>query len=144
MRDHLREPAPSPSASGKLSKTLLAAALAGGVFVHALPLDAEEAQTRVKGYFCNAESEQVAFLVETARGESEEMAANNVNKSLSRFTCAYYRPASAVPMGEKTVMRDGLVFKVESYLFLPEKVERWTGAVFGSLQQPAHTADQNI
>jgi hypothetical protein len=31
-------------------------------------------------------------------------------------------------------MDGGLVFKVQSYVFLPEKVERWTGAVFGSLQ----------
>jgi len=34
-----------------------------------------------------------------------------------------------------TVMHDGLVFKLHSYLFLPEKVERWSGSVFGSLQQ---------
>jgi hypothetical protein len=33
-------------------------------------------------------------------------------------------------------MRDGLVFKLHSFMFLPERVERWSGTVFGSLQQP--------
>jgi hypothetical protein len=98
------------------------------------PAVAVESEVRVKGYFCSAQSEQVAFLTFRAGGESEEMAANAVNKSLGKFTCAYYRPASAIQTGEKTVMRNGLVFRVESYLFLPEKVERWTGTVFGSLQ----------
>lgn len=143
MRDHHTSRPPVLSSSARSLKCLAAAAVAGGVFALMAPLNAEQAQTRVKGYFCGAENEQVAFLMETARGESEEMAANNVNKSLSRFTCAYYRPATAVPMGEKTVMRDGLVFKVESYLFLPEKVERWTGSVFGSLQS-FDTGDKNI
>jgi hypothetical protein len=32
------------------------------------------------------------------------------------------------------VMNDGIVYKVQSYIFLPEKVERWTGSYFGSMQ----------
>ena len=63
------------------------------------------------------------------------MAANAVNKSLGKFSCAYYTPADAIYTGEHTVIRDGLVFKLHSFVFLPEKVERWSGTVFGSLQQ---------
>jgi hypothetical protein len=101
---------------------------------------ADDAQVRVKGYFCNAQADQVAFLSLQAQGENEEMAANAVNKSIAKFSCAYYRPATAVQTGEKTVMENGLVFKVQSFLFFPEKVERWTGTVFGSLQ-PAHESN---
>ena len=43
--------------------------------------------------------------------------------------------ADAIYTGEHTVIRDGLVFKLHSFMFLPEKVERWSGTVFGSLQQ---------
>jgi len=105
------------------------------------PATAAASEVRVKGYFCNAPAEQVAFLNFRAQGESDEMAANAVNKSLSKFTCAYYRPATAIQTGEKTVMDGGLVFRVQSYLFLPERVERWTGAVFGSLQSNAGDKD---
>jgi hypothetical protein len=105
------------------------------------PATAADREVRVKGYFCNAPAEQVAFLNFKAQGESDEMAANAVNKSLSKFTCAYYRPATAIQTGEKTVMDGGLVFRVQSYLFLPERVERWTGAVFGSLQSNAGDKD---
>lgn len=105
------------------------------------PAVADESEVRVKGYFCNAPSEQVAFLNLRAQGESEEMAANAVNKSLSKFTCAYYRPATAIQTGEKTVMDGGLVYRVQSYLFLPERVERWTGTVFGSLHSDAGDKD---
>ena len=63
------------------------------------------------------------------------MAANAVNKAIAKFSCAYYLPADAIYTGEHTVMRDGLVFKLHSYVFLPEKVERWSGSVLGSLQQ---------
>jgi hypothetical protein len=105
------------------------------------PAAADDSEVRVKGYFCSAPGEQVAFLNLKAQGESDEMAANAVNKSLGRFTCAYYRPANAIQTGEKTVMDSGLVFKVESYLFLPERVERWTGSVFGSLQSSASDKD---
>jgi hypothetical protein len=31
------------------------------------------------------------------------------------------------------VIEEGLVFKLQSYMFLPEKVERWSGTVFGSM-----------
>lgn len=89
---------------------------------------------RVRGFFCNDKSHSVAFLVEQAKGENEEMAANAVNKRIAKFSCAYYRPADAIHTGEQTVMEDGLVFKLQKYLFLPEKVERWSGTVFGSMQ----------
>jgi hypothetical protein len=108
--------------------------LAGAALGSFPAVKADETMVRVKGYFCNERDEQVAFLTLKAQGEGEEMAANAVNKAASRLSCAYYRPATAIPTGEKTVMKDGLVFRVQSYLFLPEKVERWTGSVFGSLQ----------
>lgn len=89
---------------------------------------------RVRGYFCNAKNDSVAFLVEQAKGENEIMAANAVNKRIAEFSCAYYMRADAIRTGEQTVMEDGLVFKLQKFLFLPEKVERWSGTVFGSLQ----------
>ncbi len=95
--------------------------------------DAGPALERVKGFFCNAKNDSIAFLQPKAKGENEEMAANAVNKSIAAFSCAYYIPATAVHTGEHTVIEDGLVFKLESYVFLPEKVERWRGTVFGSL-----------
>jgi hypothetical protein len=61
------------------------------------------------------------------------MAANAVNKRIAKFSCAYFTPATAVHTGEQTVIEDGIVFKLHSYLFLPEKVERWSGTFFGSL-----------
>jgi len=88
---------------------------------------------RVRGFFCNDRSDQIAFLALKARGENEEVAANAVNKSIAKLSCAYYIPATAVHTGEQTVVEDGLVFKLQSYLFLPEKVERWRGTVFGSM-----------
>jgi hypothetical protein len=39
-------------------------------------------------------------------------------------------------------MKDGLVYKLQSFTFLPEKVERWSGTVLGSLQVTA--SDQDI
>jgi hypothetical protein len=98
------------------------------------PLNADPAVERVRGFFCNAKEDQVAFLLTQAKGENEEIAANIVNKSIAKFSCAYYLPANAILTGERTVIEDGLVFKLQSYLFLPEKVERWSGTVFGSLQ----------
>jgi hypothetical protein len=95
--------------------------------------DAGPALQRVKGFFCNAKGDSIAFLQQKARGENEEMAANAVNKSVATSSCAYYIPATAVHTGEHTVIEDGLVYKLESYMFLPEKVERWRGTVFGSL-----------
>jgi hypothetical protein len=99
-----------------------------------LPASADPGAERVRGFFCNGKSDQVAFLALLAKGENEEMAANAVNKSIGKFSCAYYRPATAVHTGEQTVIDQGLVFKLQSYRFLPEKVERWSGAVFGSMQ----------
>jgi hypothetical protein len=49
----------------------------------------------------------------------------------------------AIHTGEHTVIEGGLVFKLQSYLFLPERVERWSGAVLGSLQQTG-ARDVNI
>ena len=90
---------------------------------------------RVRGFFCNEKTDSINFLMYQAKGENEEMAANAVNKAIAKASCAYYLPADAMYTGEHTVMRDGLVFKLHSYVFLPEKVERWSGSVLGSLQQ---------
>ena len=38
-------------------------------------------------------------------------------------------------------MKDGLVYKLQSFVFLPEKVERWSGTVLGSLQTTAQDQD---
>lgn len=92
---------------------------------------------RVRGYFCGAKSEQVAYLQRLAAGDSEEIAANVVNKTVGKQTCAYFLPADAIPAKDQTVIDDGLVFKVQSFVFLPEKVERWTGTYFGTLQPRA-------
>ena len=89
---------------------------------------------RVSGYFCGAKYEQVAFLQRQAAGDSEEIAANNVDKVAGKQTCAFFLPAHAIPVGDEAVMSDGLVYKVQSFIFLPEKVERWTGTYFGSMQ----------
>jgi hypothetical protein len=93
-----------------------------------------DASTRVRGYFCGAKSEQVAYLQRLAAGDSEEIAANVVNKSAGKQTCAYFLPADAIFVRDQTVIDGGLVFKVQSFIFLPEKVERWTGTFSGSLQ----------
>jgi hypothetical protein len=107
-------------------------ALAGAAGSNAETVPAPE---RVRGFFCNEKTDSINFLVNQAMGENEEMAANAVNKSIAKFSCAYYLPVEAIYTGEHTIMRDGLVFKLHSYLFLPEKVERWSGSVLGSLQQ---------
>ncbi|MBS0235306.1 MAG: hypothetical protein JSR99_17700 [Proteobacteria bacterium] len=93
-----------------------------------------DAPVRVSGYFCGAKHEQVAFLQHEAMGETGEIAANEVNKVIGRQTCAFFLPADAVPVKDETVMSDGVVYKVQSFIFLPENVERWTGTFFGSLQ----------
>lgn len=89
---------------------------------------------RVSGYFCGQKHEQVAFLQREAAGDTEEIAANEVNKVAGKQTCAFFLPASAFPVKDETVMSNGVVYKVQSFIFLPEKVERWTGAYFGSMQ----------
>lgn len=40
----------------------------------------------------------------------------------------------AAHTGAHTVMENGLVFRLHNYVFLPEKVERRSGSVLGSLQ----------
>lgn len=115
-----------------LRRTIYAAALAA--LCLSPTATADPSVVRVKGFFCNDKADQIAFMTLKAKGENEEMAANAVNKSLARSSCAYYIPATAIHTGEQTVIEDGLVFKLQSYLFLPEKVERWTGTTFGSLQ----------
>lgn len=117
-------------------RLVLAGAIAGTAALgftasHADPSAPPE---RVRGFFCNAKNDSLDFLLSQAGGENEEMAANAVNKRIGKFSCAYYLPADAIFTGEYTVIHDGLVFKLQSYIFLPEQVERWSGSVFGSLQ----------
>ncbi|ADJ23121.1 MAG: hypothetical protein J0H36_01445 [Hyphomicrobium denitrificans] len=100
-----------------------------------------DAPARVKGYFCGAKSEQVAYMQRLAAGDSEEIAANTVNKSAGKQTCAYFLPADAIPVKDQVVMSGGLVFKVQSFVFLPEKVERWTGTYFGSMHSKSKYGD---
>lgn len=100
--------------------------------------DPAAAPDRVRGFFCNAKSHSIDFLREQASGENEEMAANAVNKRLKASSCAYYLPANAIYTGEHTIIQDGLVYKLHSYLFLPERVERWSGSAIGSLQPSAN------
>ncbi len=92
---------------------------------------------RVAGYFCDTREDQMAFLSLQATGENEIMAANAVNKSAGKQTCANYISVEVIPGNEKIVMADGLVFKVQSFTFLPEKAERWAGTIFGSLNRMA-------
>jgi hypothetical protein len=128
----------SSSLHSRLTAGALALALCGvGISVGGVSTQAETsaAPERVRGFFCNAKDDSLNFLVAQAGGENEEMAANAVNKKLGKFSCAYYTPADAIYTGEHTVIRDGLVFKLHSFMFLPEKVERWSGTVFGSLRQ---------
>ena len=106
--------------------------LAGIGMLIAAPVSTAEtvpSAERVRGFFCNEKTDSINFLMYQAKGENEEMAANAVNKEIAKASCAYYLPADAIYTGEHTVMRDGLVFKLHSYMFLPEKVERWSGSV---------------
>ncbi len=119
---------------------MCAAALAALSLGPAASAGSDQAE-RVRGYFCDAKADQIAFLTFKARGETEIMAANGVNKRVARMSCAPYLPVMAVPGREQTVMKDGLVYKLQSFLFLPEKVERWSGTVLGSLQMSAHDQD---
>lgn len=109
----------------------------GGAAIPASTIAAEPAAApeRVRGFFCNEKADSVDFLRTQAGGENEEMAANAVNKRLGKFSCAYYLPADAIYTGEHTIIQDGIVYKLQSFLFLPERVERWSGSAFGSLQE---------
>lgn len=121
-------------------KTALFAVLGAACLAQGASAGGEHTE-RVRGYFCDAKADQIAFLNAKARGENEIMAANSVNKRLSRMSCAPYLPATAVPTGDHTIMDGGLVYKLQSYMFLPEKVERWRGTVLGSLQVIAKEQD---
>ncbi|WP_295555434.1 hypothetical protein [uncultured Hyphomicrobium sp.] len=122
-------------------KTALVAALGAVCMAHGASAGSEQAE-RVRGYFCDAKADQIAFLNAKARGETEIMAANAVNKGVAKMSCAPYLPAMAIPGKEQTVMEGGLVYKLQSFTFLPEKVERWSGTVLGSLQ--VISQDQDI
>lgn len=90
-------------------------------------------QVRVGGYFCDTRQDQVAFLTLRASGENEIMAANAVNKAAGKQTCADYISVEVVPGAEKTAIDNGLVYKLQSFTFLPEQAEKWSGTFFGSL-----------
>jgi hypothetical protein len=128
----------------KLSLAALAGfALASAALSGATQAEDTAAPERVRGFFCNAKADSLNFLLEQASGDNEEIAANTVNKRLGVFSCAYYLPANAVYTGEHTVIQDGLVFKLHSYIFLPERVERWTGSTIGTLQ-PSPNAKHDV
>lgn len=100
----------------------------------AASVQAGESVVRVGGYFCDTTENQVAFLSELSAGENDIMAANAVNKLAGRMACADYVSVDVIPNGEKVVMRGGRMFKVYSVIFLPEKVERWTGRLVDSFE----------
>lgn len=132
---------PVSAASILRKPACLLAALGAALVTQAALAEGEVPAEEVRGYFCDAKADQIAFLNFKARGETEIMAANAVNKRLAKASCAPYLPAIAIPGKEQTVMENGLVYKVQSFLFLPEKVERWSGTVFGSLQSAKHDQD---
>ncbi len=100
------------------------------------------AAVEVKGFFCDSEASVIEFLKERARGENDILSANAVNKHHGKQVCAEYRPAVALTGEEKTIMDDGLVFTIQSYVFLPEKVTRWSGSYYGSL--PSQQQERGI
>jgi len=130
-------------ASAKFAVLALCLGGMGALFAPVSSAETAPAPERVRGFFCNAKADSINFLLYQAQGENEEMAANAVNKAIAQFSCAYYLPANAIYTGEHTVMQDGLVFKLQSYVFLPEKVERWSGSVLGSLQ-PSPKAKHDV
>lgn len=134
---------PGGDGSGPISLRKLAfLAVLGAVgLVHGAAAGGDEPAEQVRGYFCDAKADQIAFLNFKARGETEVMAANAVNKGIARMSCAPYLPVLAIPGKEQTVMKDGLVYKLQSFVFLPERVERWSGTVLGSLQVTARDQD---
>lgn len=133
---------PDGFVSGAFSskKTALMAALGAVCLAHGASAGSEHVE-RVRGYFCNAKADQIAFLNHKARGDTEIMAANSVNKGVAAQSCAPYLPVSAIPGEEQTIFDGGLVYKLQSFTFLPERVERWSGTVLGSLQATARDQD---
>jgi hypothetical protein len=127
-----------PARSGNFGKRCLATSL---LVTLLMPAHADKGEERVRGYFCNSKKDTSAFLALQAQGENEIMAANAVNKSIGKFSCAPYLPATAVKTGEQTIFEGGLAFRLQGYMFLPEKVERWSGSVLGSLQETAERRD---
>lgn len=130
----------SPARAKFARKLGFLAALGAACVAHSASAGSDKAE-RVRGYFCDAKADQIAFLNEKARGETEIMAANAVNKRAAKMSCAPYLPALAIPGKEQTFMDGGLVYKLQSFVFLPEKVERWSGTVLGSLQISAQDQD---
>lgn len=96
---------------------------------------------RVRGFFCNSQADQIAFLEQQARGENQDMAANAVNKSVAQASCAYYLPLQAIVGEEQTIFSGGLVFKVQKFVFLPEKSEHWAGSVLGAVPASVKESD---
>lgn len=129
------------SSAFSLKKTALLAALGAAVLAHGAIAGSDQQVEKVRGYFCDAKTDQIAFLNFKAQGETEIMAANAVNKQAAKMSCAPYLPAMAIPGKEQTVMDRGLVYKLQSFTFLPERVERWSGTVLGSLQVTAKDQD---
>jgi hypothetical protein len=99
---------------------------------------------QVRGFFCNAKTDVMAFLAEMTRGQNEVMAANTVNKKLGAMSCAYYLPAHADSGKPQTVFDGGIVFQVQSHVFYPEHVERWSGTFFGALEQRTDPLELNL
>lgn len=122
----------------KASLAVLIPLLAGVVAVEAL---AGAPSTRVGGYFCDTTEDQVAFLNRLAAGDNDILAANAVNKGAGRQSCADYISVDVIPSGEKVVMKNGVVYKMYSVVFLPEKVERWTGRILDTLDFVAQKQD---
>src|SRR5690349_14257792 len=82
------------SAGLPIKKAAIAAAMCALIMGHAASAANEQAET-VRGYFCDAKADQIAFLNHKARGENEIMAANAVNKQIAKASCAPYLPAKA-------------------------------------------------
>lgn len=116
-------------------------ALSAMAVLSSLQATADAGAVKVEGYFCDAKSDQLAFLSKKAEGENEIMASNTVNKSVGKPSCMPYIVADAVLVSEQTVIDKGLVFVLRSYKFLPENIERWHGTVSGSLVQSAERHD---
>lgn len=97
--------------------------------------------TRVGGYFCDSSDDHVAFLTRRALGENAILAANAVNKVAGRQTCADYISVEGIPAGEKVVLKHGIAYKMYRVIFLPEKVERWTGRMVDAFDVVAEKQD---
>ncbi len=115
-----------------LSASLFAAVAVLASASSGVVADIEKAE-KVKGYFCDTRSDLVQFLTEVAKGENEVMAANAVNKARGKQTCAFYLPLNAIAKEEKNHMEHGVVYVVKSFIFLPERAEKWSGSTIGSL-----------